>query len=173
MTKENYRNPPATAKDWERFWAKVDKRGPDECWTWKAGKFTTGYAQFWARPKHVPAHRWIWEQLNGPCGPNACHTCDNRTCVNPAHIYSGTVKQNADDCTVRGRRSPIRPFGEQHGMSKLTKDAVIEMRNLRSQGWRTSVLAERYRVCNATILKICGGGAWKHVSRGDAVVREK
>ena len=50
----------------ERFWAKVDRRGPDECWIWTAYRDPDGYGQFGLNGRNVKAHRYAYEQLVGP-----------------------------------------------------------------------------------------------------------
>src|SRR5258706_12037463 len=81
----------------ERFWAKVDVRGPDECWAWTAGT-VCGYGSFSVPgPRTVRAHRWIYEQVNGPIpdGLQIDHLCRNSLCVNPTHLEAVTGKENA------------------------------------------------------------------------------
>lgn len=84
----------------ERFWAKVDKRGPDECWPWTAGTSPQGYGGF--HPKHgetVLAHRYAYESEHGPIEgddvvDHMCHNgqdcppgpCKHRLCCNPGHL---------------------------------------------------------------------------------------
>ena len=90
----------------QRFWAKVVKGGPDECWLWIGAKARHGYGMIAVNGKHRKAHRVAWEIANGatfPEGMSACHTCDNPPCVNPAHIWPGTMKDNLRDASKKGR----------------------------------------------------------------------
>lgn len=84
----------------ERFWAKVTRGTPTECWTWNGSK-RTGYGRFSiTRRKAVPAHRFAYELLVGkvPDGLTLDHLCRNRACVNPAHLEPVTGRVN----TLRG-----------------------------------------------------------------------
>ena len=80
-----------------RFWEKVDKRGPDECWPWIAGKRSHGYGEFHFDGMGWAAHRWMLVHIVGvdiPSGMECDHLCRNRACVNPAHIELVSHKQN-------------------------------------------------------------------------------
>src|SRR6185312_13183624 len=91
---------PRPAQDWkERFWAKVDKDGPEPehrpdlgpCWLWTTGRFSGavgGYGQFWrCEGQNLHAHRVAYELLVGPIpyGLHLDHLCRVRHCVNPKH----------------------------------------------------------------------------------------
>lgn len=86
------------------FWDFVDKSG--DCWLWTGPTNSrNGYGQWSGGGIRGGAHR-ISLNMVSPCpDPTlwACHTCDNPPCVNPAHLYWGTVKDNTRDRMERGR----------------------------------------------------------------------
>lgn len=115
----------------ERFWKKVDKRGPNECWLWTASKDRWGYGVFTEKRKKkwISAHRLSWRLHTGkPAPTNLCvlHRCDKPACVNPSHLFLGTQSDNVADMMAKGRcRSGTRtPSGEKHRWAKLTVKEV-------------------------------------------------
>lgn len=94
-----------------KFWDRVDKRGPDECWPWTGAMSSTNnaYGRFWCDGRMRPATQVSWEIANGapfPEGKFACHSCDNPPCVNPAHIWPGTNSENLRDAVEKGLYAP-------------------------------------------------------------------
>jgi HNH endonuclease len=84
----------------ERFWTKVDRHGPNDCWPWRAKTTANGYGLFWADDRFVMAHRFVYELLIGPIpdGLQLDHLCRTRSCVNPSHLEPVTSREN----TIRG-----------------------------------------------------------------------
>lgn len=154
----------------ERFWSKVDKRGPDECWEWQASG-VSGYGTIGVGGRaggKVLAHRLSWELHSGPIpdseehhGTVVLHTCDNRKCVNPAHLRLGTQSDNVRDMDAKGRRKNTPHHGEKHGNAKLTDEAV---RFIRKSNLPQKKLAEMFGVSKYPIYRIKSGKGWTHVT---------
>jgi len=91
----------------ERFWRKVAVRGPDECWLWTGSRTKQGYGQIAlgeVRNRPELAHRVAWTLTFGATGAlYVLHRCDVRPCVNPAHLFLGTTRDNALDMVAKGR----------------------------------------------------------------------
>jgi hypothetical protein len=149
----------------ERFWSKVDKRGPDDCWEWTGGKLR-GYGIFSAAHGHsVRANRFAWETSFGPIpkGKRVCHTCDNPPCCNPAHLFCGTQKDNVDDMFRKGRsrtqlycklgktwlRRVSRKF---HWLSPAAVSAIVASYD--GKWGREKQLAKQYGVTHSCISRI-------------------
>jgi hypothetical protein len=80
------------------------------CWNWTGAKVSkvSGYGYLTFRQRNYAAHRFAYEHLVGPIPTGAwiLHHCDNRGCINPAHLYVGTPKDNAHDRVMRSPRPP-------------------------------------------------------------------
>jgi hypothetical protein len=88
------------------FWAKVERRGPDECWPWLGAMGSNGYGRFRVPILGVEhAHRVALALSlgRGIIGAFACHRCDNKPCCNPAHLYEGNHESNTRDAIERHR----------------------------------------------------------------------
>lgn len=155
----------------DRFWSKVDIKGPDECWLWqgaidkrKSGKKCYGRFRFDKYPIPMDrAHRASYKLNVGPIpeGLYVCHKCDVPACVNPAHLFLGTQKDNVQDMYRKGRAASVA--GENHPAARLTKKDVFKIRELKQQGVAAKIIASLYGVTNNYIYDIINRRAWAHV----------
>lgn len=145
-----------------RFWSHVCVKDPSSCWVWTGGKNSKGYGMIDFQDRPRLAHRISYELSVGPIpdGYFVCHSCDNPSCVNPAHLFIGTNADNVADCVSKGRTSR----GECRPLAKLTKDQVIEIRRKYKTGaFSMPELAAEYSIVTSTVFKIVHRAAWKHV----------
>lgn len=140
----------------QRFWPRVvPGQAPDACWEWDGSHNAKGYGLF-ARPDidrgYWLAHRFSWSLHNGdiPAGLYVCHRCDNRGCVNPAHLFLGTQSDNMKDCGRKGRTNYQRhgaPRGDRNHNTKIPDATVMEMRRLYAAGGVSqNALADRFGI---------------------------
>lgn len=93
----------------DRFWQKVERHGPDECWPWLGSRRDQpgyDYGMVWVDGAIRSAPKVAWELANGqpfPLGMMACHHCDNPPCVNPSHVFPGSMHDNIADAVVKRR----------------------------------------------------------------------
>lgn len=151
-----------------RFWTKIDKRGPDECWPWKLATGPRGYGIFMisrskrtGRVKSMTASRYSWILHNGPipkregaAALHVCHHCDNPPCVNPAHLFLGTNAENQADKHRKGRCAIRLSNG-----AKLTWEDVREIRAF--QGPRKSLMA-KFGIAPMTVSNIILRRSWQN-----------
>lgn len=147
-------------KTLNRFENKFTKSG--SCWVWNTDRAFTGngYGMFYLDGGMRTAHRVSYQLYKGtiPEGLWVLHTCDNRACVNPEHLYLGDREQNVKDMLDRGRLADTS--GENNGRSKLTVVDVDEIRYLYGKMFTCQELASLYGVSPQMISRIGRGEAW-------------
>ena len=130
----------------ERFWSKVNLRGPipefrpelGRCWIWEAargGGRTGQYGRFYDGQGAVRAHRWAWESVNGPIpeGLPIDHLCRVKLCVNPDHLEPVPSSENTRRAT---RLITHCPYGHPY---------IKENTYIYPQGWRKCRECHRIR----------------------------
>jgi hypothetical protein len=151
--------PKLTIEQLCRFWKKVDSCNPDECWLWLGRRTYDGYGVFWIAPHHYRATR-IMLALQGKQSNElqACHSCDNPSCVNPAHLSFQTHAENQQDKI----RAGTDPKGSRHPRSKLTELDIPIIRNLVLKLGRIPI-AKLFDVTPENISTIKYNKSWRHV----------
>ena len=151
----------------DRFWEKVRKT--PGCWLWTGAKrvsarhkgpdYYGNIAEGGQGGATLGAHVVSWLLHFGPVPPGlfVLHSCDNRACVRPDHLFLGTAKDNTLDMLAKGRCH----LGEAHYGAKLTEDAV---RTIRQAVESVGELARVYGVSPRTIRDARGGKCWRHVA---------
>lgn len=142
----------------DKFWDRVDRKSPNECWHWK-GSLRNGYGNHSMNYRSYYAHRIAWQIANGEAPPSGkafhvTHLCNNKSCCNPAHLALDTAAQN----TRAAYRDGLAASGEMHPRAKLTKQQVEAIRaDTRTQ----TQIASEYGIRQTQVSRIKRGDSWK------------
>lgn len=145
----------------ERFWEKVQKGSIEECWNWTGSYRSDGYGQLnlgKTKEGTGASHRLSWKFHFGeiPNKLHVLHSCDNKLCVNPNHLFLGTNADNMADKKKKG----LQMKGEEIPTSKLTALQVIQIRELRSKGHSQTKIAKLFGVTQSNVSNIINGKRW-------------
>lgn len=145
-----------------QFLAKVDVRGfkAEECWAWKGSGKGNGYGSLSFQGETTGAHRASYRLFKGeiPEGMDVCHTCDNRWCVNPHHLFIATRADNMADMSHKGRG-----YG---GCRKHLREHQVQEIIRRSQaGVPPREISETMNVNYATVTAILRGDSYVGLSQ--------
>lgn len=159
------------SKRWQGlFWEKVRKTRT--CWIWIAGTDKDGYGKFgttntnsrsYSETGECRSHRISWVLAHGPIpdGKFVCHKCDTPGCVNPRHLWLGTIKSNAEDRVDKGRGR--RMDGQHNPNSKLTPAIIRRIRKASSSGVRRTAIASLYSIHPMHVSLITRRKIWRSV----------
>jgi hypothetical protein len=141
----------------------IDKK--TGCWNWFGAK-DSGYGAIRRHKRSWRANRvakFMFHDTSLETFMNskifACHSCDNRACINPDHIFWGTRQDNIDDCVKKGRQQR----GEKNPLTKFNANDIIDIFYFRKEGFTHRAIANIYDVHQPTITKILNRQNWRHV----------
>lgn len=142
----------------ERLWRNIEFDTNGGCWLWAGvvpSRSTKSYGAMRHQGRQQRAHRVAWLLFRGeiPPGLYVCHRCDTPACVNPAHLFLGTAKDNNEDCRRKGRwAGPPPPRSD-----KLSSADVLEIVRRADAGETSAAIAADYGVRPKTVNAIrCG-----------------
>lgn len=167
---------PARARRIEaRFRAKYVQLGPDECWLWTAATCgrpgsERGIIDLGGHDLQIaPRVAWALDTDEDPGALWVLHSCDNGLCVNPAHLFLGTPKQNTEDMLEKGRHrtNPLR----RDGTPKRSKVSEATVRAIRLEykprsgetGSSLEEVAKRHKISERQVWMIATRRSWAHV----------
>lgn len=131
------------------------------CWLW-FGNYGEHYGIFCYRSKSTSAHRWSYIIHKGeiPKGLCVCHACDMPACVNPDHLFVGTIQENNKDCYNKRRHA----YGTKNGSNKLDEHSVRQVVYLNSIKMSSVTICKMFGIGDTTFRKIIYGRLWSHVT---------
>jgi hypothetical protein len=159
----------------QRFWSKVNiKDNPDECWNWIASIDTPGYGGFKYNGKKVNSHRMAYELIHGEIEGviDVCHTCDNRLCCNPNHLFLGTRRENVRDCMNKNRMFKVGAYAKEHpeivAFGEKNKNSKLKNQDVFDILYKFFILKEKavslyteYKICKQTFYDYINGDSYK------------
>ena len=144
------------------------------CWEWVGGKDQDGYGIFSGEhlgQKFTRSHRWSFAFHNNqsiPAGSSVCHSCDNPSCVNPAHLWLGTTKENQQDKWSKGRGGIRKMEESQH--AKITNEQALA---ILADPRPHSRIAADYGIAAGTVGDIKSRKSWRGLGDVESVKHKR
>jgi len=143
----------------EDVWEKINIGGEDDCWEWVGNIRKDGYADFTVGGKKILVHRAAYQTRIKEIPKDICvlHTCDNRKCCNPKHLFLGTQCDNIKDMIKKERNAK----GNQYPNTKLNKEKVFKIKKLYSTNkYSQKELAKQFNVDASEISRVINNKIW-------------
>jgi hypothetical protein len=160
----------------EAFWSRVNRGPATVCWEWQGSFTSSGYGNLSWGGLPVQAHRAAYYLAYGGIALQTgfrlegkakryrrfvLHTCDNRKCCNPSHLFLGSMRANLLDAYSKGRKAQPKSL---HANAKLTAEQVRDIRRLYDKGGVRQIdLAARYGVSQRAISLVVRRETYKDI----------
>jgi predicted transcriptional regulator len=149
----------------QRYIAKFNKKisKTDTCWLWKGYIDNLGYGRIHIYGKTEKAHRASFiffkkKKIDGLC---VLHKCDNRSCVNPKHLFLGTQLDNIKDMVNKKRNNTAK--GEANYSATINSNDAIKIKTLLKSGMSCTEIAKFLNVKRSTVYLIKYNKSWNHI----------
>ncbi len=133
------------------------------CWIWLRATTKNGYGKIFYKKNSYLMHRvsaFVFNKIESMSTKLfVCHTCDNRICINPDHLFIGTNQDNIRDMILKKRHN----HGQTHPRSKLTDADVMGIREKISLGHSIKSVAKLYNISECNISQIKNNKTWLHI----------
>ena len=131
-----------------------------DCMEWAGALSKDGYAACGRGGilQSAALHREVYRLATGATPPVVMHTCDNRCCINPAHLIGGTAQLNHEDKIHKGRQAK----GVTNGRAIFTVGDVCTMRDMHRRGVDTRSIEVLFSVSHAHLWRILTNKNWSH-----------
>jgi len=148
-----------------RIWNKVQIPSDlNDCWNWTGACDRDGYGRINVNTKSYRSHRLIYEMYNGYFNQNleVCHKCDNPRCVNPNHLFLGTLQDNMDDKVSKNRQVQ----GSRVNTAKLSENDVYDiLSGIQSGKYKNqTVIRKKFGFTATGISDMMCGRTWKKLT---------
>lgn len=151
----------------QRFWSRVGQPNERGCWLWLGQRAGNGYGAIKAEGKQTSAHRMMWALWCGwgsiPDGRAVLHRCDVKHCVNPEHLFLGSISDNARDCVLKFR----------HANKKLQSEDVLEIRRRCAAGESQASVGRAFGVRRDHVSRIMSGECWSYLPTEEPCIQTK
>ena len=149
----------------DRFHAKYERVPFSGCWVWTGSVTGKGYGHISNKGVDFGAHRTSWELHRGPIpkGMKVLHRCDTPPCVNPDHLWLGTLSDNSLDMYKKNRKATLKQL---YGSARtaLTREQVQAIRERYSKGYSQTQVSKEYGVSQTHVGLIVRHKVWSWLS---------
>lgn len=153
-----------------RLLARTKRSG--ECLIWTGAKAGSGYGMIRGIDGRMTGtHQLSYRLYHGgiPKGKQVCHRCDNKLCVEPAHLFQCTQQENINDCISKGRSAKgsdlnhLPQVGQLNNAAKLNESMVLEIRALSKQGESQASIGRKLGISNKLVWCVVNRKTWTHI----------